>query len=84
MIERNLLRETGSITTDKGRRPVGLVFNPGGKFALGLSIDDQSNVTIDITDMDGNLQYTETYHESIVTAEQIKAQVKQTFCRGQA
>jgi predicted NBD/HSP70 family sugar kinase len=79
LIECELLRETGSITTDKGRRPVGLVFNPTGKLALGISIDDQSNVSIDITDMDGKLIDAVTYQESVLDAAQMRAQITQTF-----
>jgi predicted NBD/HSP70 family sugar kinase len=55
LIESDLLRETGSITTEKGRRPVGLVFNPTGKLAVGISIDDQRNIIAVVTDMDGRV-----------------------------
>lgn len=55
LIESDLLRETGSITTEKGRRPVGLVFNPIGKVAVGISVDDQKALTVVVTDMDGRV-----------------------------
>jgi predicted NBD/HSP70 family sugar kinase len=60
---------------------VGLVFNPSGKLALGVSIDDQNNVTIDITDMDGKLLNAITYSESSskIDAAQLGKNVKQAF-----
>lgn len=79
LIEWDLLRETGSMTTLKGRRPVGLVFNPEGKLALGVSIDDQNNLAIDITDMNGKSLKTAFYKDLQVDTQQLVKQINQTF-----
>jgi predicted NBD/HSP70 family sugar kinase len=80
LIQGDLLRETGSISTDKGRRPVGLVFNPNGKLAVGVAIDDQNNVTVNITDLNGKLLNAGTYSDSgAADAAQLAKHIKTTF-----
>lgn len=79
LIEWDLLRETGSMTTLKGRRPVGLVFNPEGKLALGVSIDDQNNLTIDIADMNGKSLKSASYKDVRVDVPQLVKQINETF-----
>lgn len=53
LLESDLVVETGSLSADKGRKPVGLVFNPLARVACGVAIDDENNYTIVITDMNG-------------------------------
>jgi predicted NBD/HSP70 family sugar kinase len=55
LLESELVVETGSLTTEKGRKPTGLTFNPRAKAACGIAIDDQHNISVVVADMNGNL-----------------------------
>jgi predicted NBD/HSP70 family sugar kinase len=75
LLDSNLVRETGSLSTEKGRRPVGLVFNPGGKVAVGLSLDQNAG-TATVADMDGKLLAGTTFeYNGNLTAEHLAEQV---------
>jgi predicted NBD/HSP70 family sugar kinase/predicted transcriptional regulator len=56
LLEAGVLIETGSksSTSQRGRRPIGLIFNPTFAFAAGMSLDS-TRLKVVICDLDGNL-----------------------------
>lgn len=60
LLESDLVSETGVLSTQKGRKPTGLVFNPAARFSCGLSIDDQSKTSLAVVNMDGSILLEET------------------------
>lgn len=56
LLEAGVLIETGSKSSasQRGRRPIGLIFNPTFAFAAGISLDS-TKLKVVICDLDGNL-----------------------------
>ncbi len=54
LVQRAVLEETGSKTSSRGRRPVGLVFNTGARVSVGISLDDD-RLEVAMCDLDGNI-----------------------------
>ena len=40
LVQSELVQETGSKTSSRGRRPVGLMFSPNSRVVIGISLDD--------------------------------------------
>lgn len=55
LVKSELLKETGSKESSRGRRPVGLMFNPHSRVAVGISLD-QNRIEIVLCNLDGIFQ----------------------------
>lgn len=53
LVQSSIFEESGSKLSSKGRRPVGLVFNPRARASIGISLDDDQ-VAVAICDLDGS------------------------------
>ena len=54
LLQKEVLKETDSMTSYRGRRPVGLLFNPRARVSIGISIDDD-RIDLAMCDLDGAL-----------------------------
>ena len=52
LVQGSILQETGSKTSSRGRRPVGLIFNPASRMAVGISLD-HNRTEIVLCNLDG-------------------------------
>jgi predicted NBD/HSP70 family sugar kinase len=63
LVRDSMLQETGSKASSRGRRPVGLVFNPGSRMAAGISLD-YSRTEYVLCDLEGVVQVVHTKKHS--------------------
>ena len=59
LVHSELLQETGSKTSSRGRRPVGLTFNPRSRKVVGISLD-HNRIEIVLCSLDGMIQAVRT------------------------
>ncbi len=59
LVKSELVDETGSKESSRGRRPVGLMFNPNSRVAVGLSLD-HNRLVIVLCNLDGIVQAVRT------------------------
>ncbi len=55
LVQTEIIQETGSKTSSRGRRPVGLVFYPGAQISLGISLDDD-RIEMAMCNLDGEVE----------------------------
>ena len=63
LVEDSILQENGSRTSTRGRRPVGLVFNPTSRMAVGISLE-YNRTEIVLCNLDGIVQAVRTKKHS--------------------
>lgn len=55
LVRTEIIQETGSKTSSRGRRPVGLVFFPGARISIGISLDDD-RIEMAMCNLDGEVE----------------------------